>query len=241
MKTALILSGNPRFSEDFDSQLENLQNSDVHIFFAFWRRPEGVDPKLSPNWCNLKTAGEVFDRVTPHLPARFHIYDGEVMDESEIDPPPRDYVSYNSTPVNVWQQYNLLNIAHSWLKLYEPYDLVIRSRTDLGLSEPIDLELAHKCLLQTPNVIYTPNNQRYGYGVGFNDQFAIGLPETMNIYVDAVNHFDKLYDDGVKYNPEYLLQTHLQNNGIQWPETSWEIVRDPAHYVPIKHGKWDKI
>jgi hypothetical protein len=119
--------------------------------------------------------------------------------------------------------------------------LVIRSRTDLGLSKPIDLKLAHECLLQTPNLIYTPNNQRYGYGVGFNDQFAIGLPETMNIYVNGVDHFDKLYNEGMLYNPEYLLQTHLQNNGIQWPETSWEIIREPAHNVPIKHGKWDKI
>ena len=63
----------------------------------------------------------------------------------------------------------------------------------------------------------------------------------MEIYCNAVDAFDTLYRQGVKYNPEYLLQTHLANYGISWPETSWEIVRDPAHYVPIEHGKWKEI
>ena len=35
MKTALLLSGNPRFSIDFDSQLDALQKSDIDIFIVF--------------------------------------------------------------------------------------------------------------------------------------------------------------------------------------------------------------
>ena len=63
----------------------------------------------------------------------------------------------------------------------------------------------------------------------------------MDIYCNAVDRFDTLYNRGVKYNPEYLLQTHLMDYGVNWPPTSWEIVRDPNHWVPIEHGKWDKI
>lgn len=241
MKTALLLTGNPRFSIDFDSQLQNLQNSEIEIFIGFWCRPEGVDPKLSPNWCNLKDAKDVYKRILPHLPPNYKITVCEILNDLFLEPMPRNYESYNSTPINVWQQYKLLQHTYQSVKQLGYFDLVIRSRTDLGLSEPIDLELAHNCLLQNQNCIYTPNNQRYGYYPNFNDQFAIGLPHIMDIYCNGVDRFDELYNKGIKYNPEYLLQTHLMEHGISWPETSWEIVRDPEHFVPIEHGKWKNI
>lgn len=241
MKTALLLTGNPRFSIDFDSQLENLQNTEIELFIAFWRRPEGVDPKLSPNWCNLKYGTDVYNRLKPHLPSRYKITVCEVLNETDIRPIPNNYEPYNSTPINVWQQYKLLQYAFQSVKQLGYFDLVVRSRTDLGLSEPIDLQLAHECLLRQPNTIYIPNNQRYGYSPNFNDQFAIGLPHIMDVYCNGIDRFDELYNRGIKYNPEYLLQTHLMDYGISWPQTSWEIVRDPAHYVPIEHGKWQNI
>lgn len=241
MKTALLLTGNPRFSIDFDSQLNNLQNSDIELFICFWRRSEGVDPKISKNWCNLKDGAAVYRRLYPHLPPNYKITVCEVLNDTDVEPTQYDYKPYNSTPVNVWQQYKLLQYAFQYVKQLGYFDLVIRSRTDLGLSEPIDLDLAHRCLLQSPKCIYTPRNQRYGYKPNFNDQFAIGLPHIMEIYCNSVVSFDQLYKRGIEYNPEYLLQTNLMDHGITWPDTSWEIVRDPAHYTPIQHGKWENI
>jgi hypothetical protein len=240
-KTALLLTGNPRFSIDFDSQLQNLTKSAIDLYIVFWRRPFGWDPKISENWCNLKSAGEVRDKLQAHLPPWYKIKFIEVLDPSAIEDIPREYEAYNSTPTNVWQQYKCLQYCDKWRRELDDYDLVIRSRTDFGLSEPIDLKLAHRCLLESPGTIYTPNNQRYGYAPNFNDQFAIGLPVAMSIYADAVDYFDQMYNQGVKYNPEYLVQTHLANHGITWPQTSFEIVRDPAHWVPIEHGKWQNI
>jgi len=84
MKTALLLSGNPRFSIDFDSQLQNLQGSEVDIFIVFWRRPDGVDPKLSPNWCNLRDGSEIIQKLSSHLPANYIIKHAEVITESKL-------------------------------------------------------------------------------------------------------------------------------------------------------------
>lgn len=248
MKTALLLSGNPRFSADFDSQLENLQGSNIDVFIVFWSRPYGVDPKLSANWCNLVDGTEIIEKLSKHLPDRYVIRHAEVVTETKFNPLPFNYESYYSTPVNVWQQYNILKYCDSLRASADQYDLVIRSRTDLGLNEVINLPLALATLQKYPNCIFIPNNQRYGYEIdfqyyktGFNDQFAIGLPDTMSLYTNAVDYFDRLYHSGIKYNPEFLVQTYLYQNGVSWPPTSWEIVRDPAHYVPIQHGKWSNV
>lgn len=245
MKTALLLTGNARFSKDFDSQLENLQNSDIDLYIVFWRRNPGFDPKISPNWL-VQTSGEVRDKLKPHLPPWYKIKYIELLNPELYSNTSRYYEQYYSNPINVWQQYNILKYCYSWVKELGQYDLIIRSRTDLGLSEPIDLKLAYNCL--TPNIIYTPMNQRNGYIVdvggymsGFCDQFAIGLQETMQIYCNSVDFFDDLYVQGTKYNPEYLLQTVLLNHGILWPPTSFEIKRDEVHWAPIEHGKWATV
>ena len=128
----------------------------------------------------------------------------EVLNDTDIESIRNEYQPHNSTPINVWQQYKLLQYAHQSVKQLGHFDLVIRSRTDLGLSEAIDLKLAHECLGRQPNTIYIPNNQRYGYDPHFNDQFAIGLPHIMEIYCNAIDRFDDLYNRGIKYNPEYL-------------------------------------
>ena len=242
MRTALLLSGNPRFSADFDSQIHNLQNSEVDWYITFWNREFGWDPKLSENWCNLKTAAQVRDKIKPHLPPNHKIKFVEILTPGIFGEIPKEYEPYNSTPKNVWDQYKSLQYCFQWCQELGSYDLIIRSRTDVGLSAPIDLKLAYESLLKWwPNAIYIPNNQRYGYPPNFNDQFAIGLPHVMSCYCNAVDEFDSLYKNGIKYNPEYLIQTALSKRNITWPETRFEIVRDPLHWVPIEHGKWKDI
>jgi hypothetical protein len=68
MKTALLLTGNPRFSADFDSQLQNLTKSAIDLYIVLWRRGLGCDPKISENWSNLKSAGQIKDKLRAHLP-----------------------------------------------------------------------------------------------------------------------------------------------------------------------------
>lgn len=248
MKTALLLSGNPRFSKYFDTQIQNLKNSEIDWYIVFWRREPDFDPKVSTNWLNVKTSKEVFDKLKPFLPPGHRIKYVELLDPNLYSTLPYKYQDFYSNPINIWQQYKILQYCDHWRRELDAYDLVIRSRTDLGLSQTIDLKLAHSCLVKDAKVIYTPNNQRNGYitnigghETGFCDQFAIGLPHTMSIYCDAIDKFHDLYLEGTKYNPEYLLQTALMKEGIMWPPTSFEIIRDPVHWKPIEHGKWSQI
>lgn len=248
MKTALLLSGNPRFSKYFETQIHNLKNSEIDWYIVFWKRESGFDPKISPNWLNLKTSKQVLDKIKPFLPSGHRIKYIELLDPELYSKLPHDYQDYYSNPINVWQQYKILQYCDHWRRELDSYDLVIRSRTDLGLNQEIDLKLAQTCLIANPNLIYTPNNQRNGYlldvggyKTGFCDQFAIGLPHVMTIYCDAIDTFHNLYLEGTKYNPEYLLQTALFKKGILWPPTTFEILRDEVHWQPIEHGIWSEI
>jgi len=248
MRTALLLTGNPRFSKYFDTQIQNLKNSEIDWYIVFWKREPGFDPKISHNWLNIKTSKDVLNKIKPFLPSGHRIKYIELLDPSAYLELPYNYQDYYSNPINVWQQYKILQYCDHWRRELDCYDLVVRSRTDLGLSEPIDLKLAHSCLVKTPNLIYTPNNQRNGYLVnigdyqtGFCDQFAIGLPHVMSIYCDAIDTFHDLYMEGTKYNPEYLLQTALFKRNILWPTTTFEILREEVHWQPIEHGIWAEI
>lgn len=244
MRTAALISGSPRWSADFDSQLEYLQNSEIDWYILLWANNSFYDPKIPSNWYDVRSVEDARSLVEPFFKDNHKIVHFEMLDPSPYMTPPRDYTPMNSNPFNVWQQYNILRECDLRRKQSGViYDLVIRSRPDVGINKPIDLQWIHRDLRQRPNWIVTPDNYRYGYappGTGFCDQFAIGLPYAMSLYCEAVYWYDKLYQEGIYYNPECLIQTVLDRHGIEYPPTQFEITRG-GHWVPIEHGRWGEI
>ena len=101
------------------------------------------------------------------------------------------------------------------------YDWVIRTRSDFGLSEPLNLDKLNK------SVIYAPDDNSHNYG--FNDQFAIGSSKNMDVYsdvfpniVDIINsHQEGIYtahycDKPDNMGHEQIVQRHLENNEIKF-------------------------
>jgi hypothetical protein len=99
------------------------------------------------------------------------------------------------------------------------YDLVIRSRADLGLRNSIDLMDSHKFLLEHQNIILTSANRRGNF---IDDMFSIGLPTAIKKYCDMVNHFDHVYQlyPGVEMAAETFIATTLSFLGLQFPMTN---------------------
>lgn len=241
MKTALLLSGLPRFSVDFDSQLENLSNSEFDWYVVLWSKNIINDPKLSSNWTEVTTIDHAKSLIEPYIPSGHNIRHIELLNPEEFSVLPNDYEPMNSNPFNVWQQYNILKVCDQRRKESGIiYDLVIRSRPDVGLNRKLDLQQIHEDLKLRPNSIIIPDNFRFGYTPGFCDQFAIGLPYVMGTYCEAINYFDNLYQMGVYYNPECLLQTVINMHGIEYPPSGFEISRG-GHWTPIEHGRWAEL
>jgi len=101
------------------------------------------------------------------------------------------------------------------------YDYVIRTRYDFGLSIPINIDGFDN------NFIYAPNDNSHRYG--FNDQFAIGSSENMDIYSEVFPNIEnilKSHNTGIytahycdkpdNMGAEQMVQRHLENNNIKF-------------------------
>ena len=116
------------------------------------------------------------------------------------------------------------------------YDAVIRTRFDLLFNSPIYLDsiafpLGYVCI---PN-----NHQQWGIFRGYegevaNDQFAIGTPQTMDIYSSLIKRLDHIIlaevDSPKPTCSEAILYTHLRNNRILTQHLSimpyWNLIRN---------------
>jgi len=247
MRSALLLSGNPRFCKDFDSQLDNLKNSLIDWIVVLWDRGNSEDTKISPEW-KAKTAEEVAARLEPNLPPGHRLAHVELVDPQSCPPSPREYTGFYCNAQAVWQQYQILKLCDYRRREAEaanqqPYDLVIRSRPDIGLANLIDLENEKNYLLENPNILLTPKQNVALGRTPMSDYFVVGLPDAMSIFNNAVDYFDEFHSNNIPYSPELLLKAILTTSGISLPPTEIEgIIRKSGVHVPSifypEFGRW---
>lgn len=222
MKTALLISGQPRFSHDFTLQLNNLRASEpIDLWCRFWlpellnedhdRRAQQWIPKSWP-YDPDSAAQWIRARLPPHVKL------GHV---SFIDP--REYplgAEYRPWYCNgpaFWRQYQCLQSLAKILPA--DYDLIIRSRPDLAVHTGIDLDSAWEWLKDNPQQLIIPDDGRAGpYHV--QDQWALGLQATMLKYLNVVDLFDASQAAGQVWNPEHVVGWAWAQQGISWPKSN---------------------
>lgn len=245
MRVAALLSGWPRFCADWDSQLDLLKDYNVDWYCGFWN-PGGhsEDRRVSPGW-RPETAGAAAQRIAPHLPPNHRIALLELVDWNQCPPPQAQYQGFYCDAPGVHRQYSILQ--HVDLRRQQAqvhYDLVIRTRPDIGLRGHLDLEAALATLSKRPEMLLLPHNERKSR-YNFCDQWCAALPGTMCVYTQVVQHFDTAHTvHGVPYNPEYLLGHILSAQGLTWPlDQEFYLVReqqgqyDSRGFKPV-WGRW---
>ena len=225
MRAALLLSGNARFCAEFDMQLDALQNSDIDWYVVLWNRCHGDGSErnewIPPSW-QAKTAEEARAIIEPKLPPRHRLAYIELVDPSEFPPLTKQYKHVDCTVANLFQQYWMLKRCDQHrLSSGINYDLVIRSRPDIGIEPLLNLQEIHTALLGNPQCVVTPMNHR---NPAFNDMFAIGLPDTIKTYCEAVDHIDHFnLDLNVQLHSEIMISSILAAHGLQWPNTNLRV------------------
>jgi hypothetical protein len=105
------------------------------------------------------------------------------------------------------------------------FDLVFRLRFDNLYIFPLEpLETID------PSFLYLPAHDSWG---GYNDRFAFGCPELMNVYCNRFLHLADYLNEGLFIHPETLLATHLARFRVPVRHTT------VVHHL-YRHGKLDK-
>ena len=108
------------------------------------------------------------------------------------------------------------------------YDIIIRSRCDLYVKEPIPNTIINDLYENKMNKkIYIPkmeNSNYYSLEIGVNDYFSISRRESFDIYSQFYNYMLN-EKQNIKCNiPEYLLKTYLIKNKVIINEFNYDII-----------------
>lgn len=224
MRVAALISGLPRFTQDFDITIQQLLSYDqIDWYFYLWNKDSTYDSKITPNW-PINDPNEVYRRIKSHLPAGNKIANLQIAEMPSFDNSRHYNFIPTATPQGVWtmhcglKQVNLLcnqsNID---------YGLVIRTRPDVSINKVIFLDLAKQFLESNSKSIIMPSNARYGFNNHWaNDQFAIALPDVMNTYCNAFDFLEQYANEGLPMSGELLLAHHLERNQVAIPPSDFE-------------------
>lgn len=236
MKIAILLPGQPRFTNDFNLLLNNLIGYDQADWFCYLtgnNLPSPVPEREVPlEWKNFdKDTGML--KLQSMLPPNNVIRSFELSDcdTASISEDPWWYSRWGGSLYKMW--YNIYKVNQLRLN-YEKenniqYDMVIRVRSDIGFRKELDLSKIDNI----QNNILIPINNWMGHPVidptlkyKICDLFAIGCSEHMNVYCDVIH---KLKDNPFTQNqeswhPESNLGYHLVTNNIPFTKGNFNVL-----------------
>jgi hypothetical protein len=216
MKIAIILPGQPRFTKDFDNFLSNLTGYDQADWFVYITN-DNIPTKQGvgiPNGWSKFDPDMAFEKIKSKLPKNNYIQDFRISDVDQHIFPSVD---------NVYEVHDIMLPFKMFYNIYQAdqlrqqneqmnnfkYDLVIRTRPDVGIGNTLDLSTLHV----GKNQIIMPDNNWHTQ-LSCNDQFAIGDSDTISVYSDLYNRIKEYNSNGVRFHPETMVGHHLNTNGI---------------------------
>jgi hypothetical protein len=188
---------------------------------------------------------DVRSRIVKNLPPKSNLVELVVTDPPAYTPP--DWIQPNpwTAPFNVWNNYYALKQVNMLREQHGPYDMVIRTRGDVGIRSKLNLRSVNQFIQANLNTIITPDNFRHGVGFAINDMIAFGSSAAMSVYCNAIDYFEQYHKQGLHYHAETLLGQHLKVNGIDYPLTGIEQIKN-EYQTPlglprpdvVDYGRW---
>lgn len=248
MRAAILLQGDPRFCSEFDLFLTNLHGYDeVDWFMYMWKDSPPTANLLAgtghqvvaPAWQHVDKDWAL-NKFKELLPKNHKIISLELADQNSVKTfPITENFAQETIQSNVWKMWysqymaNQLKIQHEKENNFT-YDVVIRTRPDVSLSDKLDLQYVFEQLKLEGNTVIIPQNKRCGYGVYICDLFGISTSANMNVYSDLYNQALDHHSRGVIFHPETMLARHLEFNNLRYTTLGFNIEFR-------NHGIWKDI
>jgi len=217
MKIAILLPGQPRFTEDFRFFLSNIKGyyqADWFVYITNNNVPTRENFKIASIWENFD-ADWAYEKIKSMLPVNNVIQSYQISDaDSQVFPPVNNLFEVLDSNSTFKMFYNIYRVDHA-RQQYEQahnfkYDLVVRTRPDLGLESEVNL----RDLNITENQIVMPDNGWHGIPAA-NDQFAIGRSNEMSIYGTLYTRIKEYNNNGLHFHPESMVAHNLSVHNIQ--------------------------
>jgi hypothetical protein len=223
MKVAILICGQPRFTEDFNNTLGYLKGYTQADWFCYFTGDNRGIPsnKLSSDfWREITDISLAASTLQSMLPTNNFIRAFELSDSEYIELP-KEPPGIPTPAYKMW--YNLYKVNQLRIN-YEKehdivYDMVVRIRPDAGLVTEVDLNTLTKDI--TDSVI-TPINKIAGHlhlssdSPQMCDCFAIASPKNMDIYCDMIRdaHNNFFTQTRHSWHTESAHALHLRNNNV---------------------------
>lgn len=225
MKIALCFAGQPRFIDrmNFDNLI---QGHEVDTYAHFWwdESYRGQQFAWNSNLTYPEDYNPIKDFVQIMNPKKiiFEKYPDLDLKQfkmvSQFEVPLSEEIVEQSI---YRQKCQWISIKNSINLVEEPYDLVIRMRTDLEFPEKVPLEeLNGDC-------IYMMNGSlQVGIGRDYCDWFYCGPLHRMKEF-DVLKVYDKFYKNGIRHMHELMIETF---ESLQIPHHVLDLKAYMAHY-----------
>tara|TARA_E500000331_G_C17258181_1_gene714049 strand:+ start:812 stop:1552 length:741 start_codon:yes stop_codon:yes gene_type:complete len=222
MKIAVCISGQPRNVDRGIKNIKEFFKFDFDVFSHTWwdGESDGTNFQTQSDAVNNNWMIEVYENL--------NVVKLLVEKQKQFNVPKnfKERVIKFANPDMICSQLYSVHTCNKLKKNYEDennfkYDYVIRTRYDFGVSVPINIEDFNR------DIIYAPNDNSHAYG--FNDQFAIGSSENMDIYSNVFPNIESIIDshrDGIytahycnkpdNVGTETILQRHINNNNVKF-------------------------
>jgi hypothetical protein len=233
MKVAILLPGQPRFTAGFNKFLSNLKGYDSADWFVCMSETTDSHHQiklLADNWNNFNK-NWAYEKIESMLPENNCIRSFEISDDQQqVFPEVKNVKEVANVKYPFRMFYNIYKVDQARQR-YEQlhnftYDLVIRTRTDIGLGTELDL----RNLTINENHIMMPSNEWHG-DPRANDQFAIGKSSSMSVYASLYTRIKDYNDEGMTFHPESMVGHNLNKQGIHFDRGGFEAVIDR---VPVE-------
>jgi len=181
VKVAVLYSGALRtWDECRENQINNILTEGVDSYFYTDEEPKGI-------------------KYTQYvqIPERYY---NEIDHRYDADKNP---ITNTSNTLGMWH-----NMFVGWCLVPKTYDVYVKSRCDIILSQKINFELFDV----SGNDIYIPIEGDFCGGV--NDRFAIGNYEIMKKYFSIYIEHQNLFQSGLTFHTEYYLTENLKRKGV---------------------------
>jgi hypothetical protein len=222
MKIAILLPGQPRFTQDFITFITNLTGYDQADWFVYITNNNVHSIANFKRGISVNEPWTVFDpawaceKIKSWLPNNNTIQSFEISDDFQLPIIPVVNLFEVDKPNNVQKMFYNIYKADCLRQQFEEannfsYDLVIRTRPDLGIISELNLQQ----LNIESNQIIMPASDWHGYPRA-NDQFAIGNSHSMKIYSTLFTRIKEINDSGLHFHPESMVGHNLTQNGISY-------------------------